>query len=69
MLNSNNGKEAILHYLANDYEVIKPGQFVTCAVTGKTIPLQDLKYWSAALQEPFIDAHAAEVRYRETGEI
>ncbi len=29
-----------------------------CAVTGRRIPLEDLKYWSAERQEAYADAHA-----------
>ncbi len=47
--------EAKIRYLDGDYRVIKPGSFVRCAVTGKTIPIDELKYWSVARQEAYID--------------
>ena len=36
-----------------------PGGHVTCAVTGKMIPLDELKYWSVDRQEPYADAAAS----------
>ena len=51
--------EALLRYLDADLEVLSPGDYVTCAVTGRKIPLQALRYWSVDLQEPYWDAAAA----------
>ena len=47
------GKEARIRYLDGDFQVIAPGAFVRCAVTGESIPLDELKYWSVARQEPY----------------
>lgn len=49
-------KEAKLRYLDGDFQVIAPGSFVRCAVTGEAIHLEDLKYWSVARQEAYVDA-------------
>ncbi len=51
--------EARLRYLDSDYQVIVPGAFVTCAVTGQRIPLSELRYWSVDRQEPYADAAAS----------
>lgn len=51
--------EARLKYLPGDLELIAPGDFVTCAVTGRKIPLEALRYWSAERQEAYVDAAAA----------
>lgn len=51
--------EAQLKYLDADYQVLKPGQFVRCAVTGAPIKLSELRYWSVELQEPYASAEAA----------
>ena len=51
--------EARLRYLDADIEVLSPGDYVTCAVTGRKIPLQGLRYWSVDLQEAYWDAEAA----------
>ena len=45
---------AQLHYGDGDYVVLKPGRFVVCAVTGRQIPLDALRYWSIDLQEPYV---------------
>ena len=44
-------QEARVSYGDGDFAVVKPGRFVRCAVTGKPIPLEGLRYWSAQRQE------------------
>jgi len=56
MLMSQSGREARLRYLANSFRVLVPGDHVTCAVSGEKIPLDRLKYWSVARQEPYASA-------------
>jgi hypothetical protein len=51
--------EARLRYLDSDFQVVVPGAYVVCAVTGQHIPLSDLRYWSVDRQEPYVDAVAA----------
>lgn len=51
--------EAKVKYLDADFQVLSAGTFVRCAVTGKPIPLDELKYWSVAKQEPYIDVAAS----------
>ena len=48
--------EAKLKYLDGEVQVMTPGDFVGCAVTGKAIPLEELRYWSVDLQEAYADA-------------
>ncbi|RZJ94473.1 MAG: DUF2093 domain-containing protein [Brevundimonas sp.] len=50
---------ATLHYGDGEFAVLKPGRFVACAVTGKPIPLEALRYWSASRQEPYAGASEA----------
>jgi len=57
--------EARLRYLDGDFQVVTPGTFVRCAVTGLDIPLDELKYWSVARQEAYVDAAASLGRERE----
>jgi hypothetical protein len=52
------GLEARLEYLDGDYRVVRHGSFVRCAVTGDAIPLDQLKYWSVALQEAYATPEA-----------
>ena len=51
--------EARLRYLDSDFQVMVPGAYVTCAVTGRRIPLSDLRYWSVDRQEAYADAAAS----------
>lgn len=48
---------AVLHYGTPDFAVLKPGRFVRCAVSGKEIPLEALRYWSPTAQEAYFSAH------------
>ncbi|MGZ8417408.1 MAG: DUF2093 domain-containing protein [Methyloceanibacter sp.] len=57
--------EAKLKYLDGEVQVMSPGDFVCCAVTGRTIPLEELRYWSVELQEAYVDAAASLKRFRE----
>jgi len=50
------GKEARIRYLDGDFQVTSPGAFVRCAVTGESISLDELKYWSVSRQEPYVNA-------------
>ena len=51
-------REARIRYLS-------PGAFVRCAMTGESIPLDELKYWSVARQEPYLNATASLSREME----
>jgi len=57
--------EAKLEYGDADYLILSPGAYVTCAVTGTKIPLSELRYWSAELQEAYRDAQVATQRWLE----
>ncbi len=59
--------EARIDYLDGDYSIKAPGNFVKCAITGKTIMLEELKYWSVSRQEAYIDAAAALEAYEKGG--
>jgi len=50
------GREAGVRYLDGDFQVTSPGAFVRCAVTHESIPLDELRYWSVARQEPYVSA-------------
>lgn len=58
--------EARLRYIDGDFEVLKPGAYVRCAVTGDAIPLDMLRYWSVARQEPYANASVSLQRELET---
>ncbi|HEY8592604.1 MAG TPA: DUF2093 domain-containing protein [Sphingomicrobium sp.] len=59
MLMSGNGRPARVHYLDGTFRLLTDGDHVVCAVTGARIPLHELKYWSVARQEPYVDAEAS----------
>ncbi|MGE6743444.1 DUF2093 domain-containing protein [Allorhizobium pseudoryzae] len=52
-------REAKIRYLDGDYQILSPGAFVTCAITGATIPVDELRYWSVARQEAYADCAAS----------
>jgi hypothetical protein len=57
--------EARVRYLDGEFQVLSPGDFVRCAVTGEPIMLPDLRYWSVELQEPYASAEISLKRYLE----
>ena len=56
MLMSSKNKVARLHYMANGFRLLSPGDHVLCAITGHVIPLEELRYWSVIKQEPYASA-------------
>ncbi|WHU01226.1 MULTISPECIES: DUF2093 domain-containing protein [unclassified Sphingomonas] len=52
-------RAARLHFMANGFRVLTPGDHVVCAVSGEKVPLQMLRYWSVARQEPYASAALA----------
>lgn len=54
--------EAEVRYLDGDFRVVRPGTFVRCAVTGQSIPLDELRYWSVDLQEAYATPQAVLIR-------
>ena len=57
--------EARLRYLDGEFQVLTPGDFVRCAVTGEPIALPDLRYWNVELQEAYATAEISFKRHRE----
>jgi hypothetical protein len=45
--------EAKIEFLDGDFRILRPGAYVRCAVTGDTIPLDELRYWSVDRQEAY----------------
>ncbi len=48
--------EARIRYLDADFQVMSPGAFVRCTISGESIPIDELKYWSVARQEAYVSA-------------
>lgn len=59
MLMFNRSQTARLHYMANGFRILSQGDHVVCAVSGEKIPLDSLRYWSVARQEPYATAEIA----------
>ena len=45
-----NKKLAKIKYLPNNFKIIEPGDHVICAVSGKSINIENLNYWNVELQ-------------------
>ncbi len=48
-----NRNKAKLKFHQNSFEIIKSGDYVVCAISGKNIPLKNLAYWNVELQEAY----------------
>jgi hypothetical protein len=55
-------KLAKLKYLPNNFQIIEIGDHVTCAVSGKTIQLEELNYWNVDLQEAYYSYKEAAIK-------
>lgn len=65
MLNSDGQRPARVQYLPGSFRLLSPGDHVVCAVTGVRIPLQELRYWNADMQEAYANAEIATRRFAE----
>ena len=59
MLMTGGRRPARVRYLDGTLRLLSDGDFVLCAVTGKEIPLHEVKYWSVEKQEAYADAAAS----------
>lgn len=57
--------EAKIRFLDGEFEVLAPGEFVRCAVSGQQIAISDLRYWSVDAQEAYASAEISVKRYLE----
>jgi hypothetical protein len=53
---------AELEYDTPEFRVVRPGSFVLCAVSGRRIPLEALRYWSVERQEAYAGPEEAVAR-------
>jgi len=56
---------AILRYSHGEFDIVTPGDYVMCAVTGNPIDLEDLKYWNVDKQEAYESADIALKSYKD----
>ena len=69
MLMSGSGRVARVRYTDGTFHLIDDGDHVLCAVTGRPIALEELRYWSVARQEAYADAAASVEAERRAGNI
>lgn len=69
MLRGGIGQEAKIHYLDGTFRLLSAGDHVRCAVTGQSIPLDQLRYWSVARQEAYLDAQTSLQAERRASQI
>ena len=55
---------ATVQYGDGEFAVLKAGRYVVCAVSGKRIPLEALRYWSPVLQEAYAGPEEALARWK-----
>ena len=59
------GDLAVVRYGDGEMTVIKPGRYVVCAVSGRRIALEDLRYWNPVLQEAYAGPAEALTRWKQ----
>jgi len=69
MLMTGAGRPARIQYLDGTFRLLSTGDHVVCAITSVRIPLDELRYWSVARQEPYVDAAASLEAERRSGEL
>ena len=57
--------EARLLFQDGDFQIVRHGTFVRCAVTNDPILLDDLRYWSVEHQEAYKSAEISTRRFIE----
>lgn len=56
---------AQIRYRDGEFTVVRPGRYVTCAVSGKRIPLESLRYWNPRTQEAYAGPEEALQAWRK----
>ena len=60
-----NKTKAKLKYKPNAFDILEEGDHVICAVSKKTIPIENLNYWNVDLQEAYFSPVEVQIRYDE----
>ena len=58
-------KLAKIKYLPNNFQIIKDGDHVICAISGKKISIERLRYWNVETQEPYFSYVEASLKRDE----
>ena len=53
---------ALLRYEPNGFRIMRAGHFVLCAVSGRQIVLEELRYWCVVRQEAYASPELATER-------
>lgn len=56
---------AMVRYGDGELTVMRPGRYVICAVSGRKIPIDDLRYWNPVLQEAYAGPAEALARWKQ----
>ncbi len=59
------GDLAVVRYGDGEMTVVRPGRHVLCAVSGRKILLDDLRYWNPVLQEAYAGPAEALIRWKQ----
>ncbi len=59
------GDLAVVRYGDGEMTVVRPGRHVLCAVSGRKIILDDLRYWNPVLQEAYAGPAEALIRWKQ----
>jgi hypothetical protein len=60
-----NEPPAVVSYGDGEFTVVKHGRYVVCAVSGRRIALENLRYWNPVTQEAFAGPAEAFARWKE----
>ena len=52
-------REAKVRYKDGEFQIVTPGDYVRCTVTGQPIDLPELRYWNVEHQEAYASAEAS----------
>tara|TARA_B110000967_G_C18708200_1_gene471333 strand:- start:122 stop:319 length:198 start_codon:yes stop_codon:yes gene_type:complete len=58
-----NKKKAVLKYKPNTFDILEDGDYVICAISKKTISLENLNYWNVEFQEAYYSPLEAKIKY------
>ena len=60
-----NKKKALIKYKHNNFDILEDGDYVICAVSKKSIPLENLNYWNVDLQEAYYSPAEVKLKYED----
>ena len=61
-------KLAKIKYLPNNFQILEEGDYVLCAISGKPIKLDELRYWNVEFQEAYYSPKEVKIRFQQIKE-